>query len=363
MARALRLAEQGQYSVTPNPSVGCVIVSDTGAVVGEGFHKKAGTAHAEIHALAQAGELASKSTAYVTLEPCSHYGRTGPCALALIKAGIKKVVIAGLDPNPEVAGGGVKLLVDAGVTVACGLMQESAERLNRGFYTRMRTGRPYVRLKLAASLDGKTALQNGQSQWITSVESRRDVQIERARSCAILTGSGTALADNPRLNVRPNELPTKVAEAFALRGSQPLRVIVDGRNQLHKDLALISDGADSRIYNKYLAPDLSNQRLSQVQLPKGADEQHIDLSLLLDDLGTQQINNLWVEAGAKLAGALLDANLVDELILYMAPKILGGEAAQLVSSSPLSDLQDAINTHISTIKQIGPDIKIICQLR
>ncbi|WP_371195828.1 bifunctional diaminohydroxyphosphoribosylaminopyrimidine deaminase/5-amino-6-(5-phosphoribosylamino)uracil reductase RibD [Glaciecola sp. SC05] len=363
MARALRLAEQGNYSVTPNPSVGCVIVSATGKVVGEGFHYKSGTAHAEVHALEQAGLLAKSATAYVTLEPCSHYGRTPPCALALINAGIQKVVIAVLDSNPEVAGKGVKLLEDAGIVVKVGLMQQQAEQLNIGFFTRMRTGRPYIRLKLAASLDGKTALQNGKSQWITSDDARRDVQLERAKSCAILTGSGTALADNPRLNVRSNELPDSVAKAFLQREAQPLRVVIDGKNRLHDELILCSDGSLTRIYNCMGNNKLGSTSVSQVQLPLPENERHVDLSRMLDDLGAQGLNNIWVEAGAKLAGAMLEANLVDELILYLAPKFLGGGARELLSTLPKQDLQEAINTRVSSITQVGPDIKIICQMR
>lgn len=363
MAKAIRLAEKGQYSVTPNPCVGCVIVSDSGHVVGEGFHKKAGTEHAEVHALSQAGKLAKNATAYVTLEPCSHYGRTGPCALALIKAGVKKVLIAGLDCNPLVSGSGVKLLQDAGVVVQHGLMQQAAEKINIGFFTRMQTGRPYVKLKLAASLDGKTALVNGMSQWITSEYSRRDVQLERAKSCAILTGSGTALADDPRLNVRLDELPESVAASFIQRQAQPLRVVIDGNNQLHMAMRLLDDGFATRIYNRRLDANLSAANVSQIQLPLIENERHIDLSRMLDDLGLQQINCLWVEAGAKLAGAMLDANLVDEMILYMAPKILGGGAIQLLATQPKHHLQEAIDSHITSVTQIGPDLKITCQLR
>jgi diaminohydroxyphosphoribosylaminopyrimidine deaminase/5-amino-6-(5-phosphoribosylamino)uracil reductase len=363
MARALRLAEKGQLSVTPNPSVGCVLVSKAGEVVGEGYHVKAGTAHAEVHALTQAGEKAKNATAYVTLEPCSHFGRTGPCALALIEAGVSRVVIACVDVNPQVAGNGVKLLEDAGIEVCKGLMQKAAENVNLGYFTRMRTAKPYVILKLAASLDGKTALGNGESQWITSPDARRDVQLERAKSCAILTGSGTALSDDPRLNVRSDELRNRAAAAFNLRGAQPLRVVIDGRNQLRNDLIMLTDGKPTRVYNLRQRADLCSNAVVQVQLPSAENERHVDLSRMLDDLAGQQINRLWVEAGAKLAGALLDANLVDELVLYMAPKILGGGAMELLTTAPKNHLQEAINAHISSIEQIGPDIKIKSLLR
>lgn len=363
MARAIRLAQRGQYSVTPNPAVGCVIVSDGNQVVGEGFHIKAGTPHAEVHALAQAGVKAKGATAYVSLEPCSHYGRTPPCAKALIDAGVRRVVIAGQDANPTVAGNGIAMLKEAGIQVDCGLMQASAESLNTGFFTRMRTQKPYVIVKLAASLDGKTALHNGKSQWITSAEARRDVQIERAKSCAILSGSGTVLADNPRLNIRSDELPSAIAQQFKARQAQALRVIVDGKNQLHSSLNLITDGQPSLIYNTLLNQELCGDNVTQIQLDTAKNGRHIDLARMLDDLGRKQINRVWVEAGAKLAGALLDANLVDELVLYMAPKLLGTNAMDLVVTRTKDNLHEAIEAKVSSVKQIGPDIKINYLLR
>lgn len=363
MARAIRLAQRGQYSVTPNPAVGCVIVSDENQVVGEGFHIKAGTPHAEVHALAQAGVKAKGATAYVSLEPCSHYGRTPPCAKALIDAGVRRVVIAGQDANPTVAGNGIAMLKEAGIQVDCGLMQASAESLNTGFFTRMRTQKPYVIVKLAASLDGKTALHNGKSQWITSAEARRDVQIERAKSCAILSGSGTVLADNPRLNIRSDELPSAIAQQFKARQAQALRVIVDGKNQLHSSLNLITDGQPSLIYNTLLNQELCGDNVTQIQLDTAKNGRHIDLARMLDDLGRKQINRVWVEAGAKLAGALLDANLVDELVLYMAPKLLGTNAMDLVVTRTKDNLHEAIEAKVSSVKQIGPDIKINYLLR
>ncbi len=363
MARAIRLAQQGQYSVTPNPAVGCVIVSPENQIVGEGFHIKAGTPHAEVHALLQAGVKAKGATAYVSLEPCSHYGRTPPCAKALIEAGVRRVVIAGQDANPTVAGNGIAMLKDAGIQVDCGLMQPSAESLNTGFFTRMRTQKPYVIVKLAASLDGKTALHNGKSQWITSAEARQDVQIERAKSCAILSGSGTVLADNPRLNIRSDELPSAIAQQFKAREAQALRVIVDGKNQLHRSLNLITDGQPTLIYNTLLNHELSCDNVTQIQFDTGKNGRHIDLARMLDDLGRKQINRVWVEAGAKLAGALLDAHLVDELVLYMAPKLLGTNAMELVATRTKDNLHEAIEAKVSSVKQIGPDIKINYLLR
>jgi len=362
MAHAIRIAKYGCYSVTPNPSVGCVLVSESGEVIAEGFHKKSGGPHAEIHALSQVNKQAPNTTAYVTLEPCSHHGRTGPCAQALIDAGVQQVIIAGSDPNPKVAGNGIKMLEAAGITVRSGLMKDEAEKLNIGFFTRMRSHRPFVRLKLACSLDGKTALHNGVSQWITSEQARRDVQRERAQSCAILSGSGTVLADNPRLNVRPDELSDKAREGFLWRKAQPLRVIVDGKNQLHDALNLIQDCHATRIYNTQFNESLAFEHVSQVQLASSNNERHIDLQRMLVDLAKQDINTVWVEGGAKLAGALLDANLVDELVLYMAPKILGGGAMELVKTERKHSLQEAVQMHISELEQIGPDLKLVCPL-
>lgn len=363
MARAIRLAQEGEYSVTPNPSVGCLLVCEQSQIVGEGYHVKAGTPHAEVHALRQAGDKARGATAYVTLEPCSHYGRTGPCAKALIEAGVAKVVIASRDSNPEVAGKGIAMLQDAGIYVTCGLMQDAAQALNLGFFTRMRTGKPFVIVKLAASLDGKTALHNGQSQWITSEYARRDVQIERAKSCAILSGSGTVLSDDPRLNVRLDELPKTIADKFIKRGSQALRVIVDGKNQMHPNLKVLNDAHPTLIYNSQENNQLNKSSVEQVQLNESKNDRHIDLSRMLDDLGSRQINRLWVEAGAKLAGALLDAGLVDELVVYTAPKLLGSYAMELVSTKTKNHLHEALEARVLSVKQVGPDIKVNYSLR
>ncbi|MFC4701829.1 bifunctional diaminohydroxyphosphoribosylaminopyrimidine deaminase/5-amino-6-(5-phosphoribosylamino)uracil reductase RibD [Glaciecola siphonariae] len=363
MALALSLAKRGELSVSPNPSVGCVLVSDQGKLVGQGFHVRAGEPHAEVIALAQAGSHAKGATAYVTLEPCAHHGRTGPCAQALVNAGVVKVIAATLDPNPLVAGKGMAMLEQASIHTSSGLMEKHAQAINAAFFTRMLTKRPYVILKLAASLDGKTALANGESQWITSPQARRDVQLERARSCAILSGSGTVLSDNPRLNVRADELSPSNAEAFAKRGKQPLRVIVDGQNQLNHHLHLLQDGQATRVYNHRFDSSIANDFVTQVQLDRKQNGRHVDLARMLDDLGHEQINRVWVEAGAKLAGALLDADLVDELVLYMAPKLLGGNAMELVSTQTKTHLNQALNAPISELKQIGPDIKLRCQLK
>jgi diaminohydroxyphosphoribosylaminopyrimidine deaminase/5-amino-6-(5-phosphoribosylamino)uracil reductase len=361
MAKAIALAKKGRFSTTPNPCVGCVIVNDNNIVLGEGCHIKAGTEHAEVHALSQAGAHAAGATAYVTLEPCAHFGKTPPCALALIDAGIKRVVIAALDINPLVAGKGVQMLRDAGIEVAQGLMATTAMELNLGFNTRMSTGRPYVVLKMAASLDGKTALQNGISQWITSPQARKDVQLERAKACAILSGSGTVLADNPKLNVRPDELPEYAASAFLCRERQPLRIIIDGKNQLHNNLRIVSDGQASLVYNLKENKTLKGDNVAQVSQTSSSST-HVDLAAMLDDLGQRQINLVWVEAGSKLAGALIENQLVDECVLYLAPKFLGGGARELLSTQVNENLEQAVAGQITSLTQVGSDIKIVCRL-
>ncbi|WP_395340997.1 bifunctional diaminohydroxyphosphoribosylaminopyrimidine deaminase/5-amino-6-(5-phosphoribosylamino)uracil reductase RibD [Ningiella sp. W23] len=360
MAHALSLAEKGRFSTTPNPAVGCVIVDDDNEIVAQGYHEVAGGHHAEVNALNQAGDKAKNASVYVTLEPCAHHGRTGPCAEALVNAGVRRVTIASIDPNPLVAGKGMDILTRAGVDVRFGLMQSQASALNRAFFHRMQNQRPYVVLKLASSLDGKTALQNGLSQWITSEDARKDVQKERALSCAILTGSGTALVDNPRLNVRPDQLPDKDSLAFKSRNKQPLRVVIDGKGQLHSNLTLIEDGAATLIYNRKFNHALDFEHVTQVQIMPEKDERHLNLSRILADIGKRNINRLFVEAGAKLAGALLEAGLVDELLLYIAPKMLGGGARELISGDAKTSLDQALETQISELRHIGKDIKIKC---
>jgi diaminohydroxyphosphoribosylaminopyrimidine deaminase/5-amino-6-(5-phosphoribosylamino)uracil reductase len=360
MALAIQLAKRGQYTTSPNPNVGCVLVNQQGEIIGQGWHQKAGTAHAEIHALQQAGSKAKGSTAYVTLEPCSHFGRTPPCALALIEAGVTKVVAAMVDPNPLVAGSGLAKLQEAGILTAHGLIQTQAEELNCGFIKRMQSGRPWVTVKLAASLDGKTALANGQSKWITGPLARQDVQRHRARSCAILSGSGTVLADNPSLNVRYAELglPKSVLAEDNLR--QPLKVILDGRNQLKTDLICLQTSSPTILINSRAnaAPFLSS--VSQWQAPY--DGNQLNLAAVFDYLGSQQINSVWVEAGAKLAGALLQSKLIDELILYQAPKLMGNSGQDLFAIEPLTNMQQAYSLTWTDIRQIGPDLKLTAKI-
>lgn len=354
MARAIQLAKHGRFTTTPNPNVGCVIVKNQSEIVGEGWHQKAGTPHAEIHALNQAADKAKGATAYVTLEPCSHHGRTGPCAEALVKAGITRVVAAMVDPNTNVSGQGFALLEKNHVDVAHGLLESEAVKLNRGFIKRMKTGRPWVTVKLAASLDGKTALSNGTSQWITSPAARQDVQIHRALSCAVLSGSGTVLADNPSLNVRYDELgaATYLIEANQLR--QPLRIILDGKNQLTGQLKMFDVDGQTHVVNRVFNPQLPDH-VKQSQIPSKGNK--LDLHHLLELLGQWQLNQIWVEAGGMLAGALVQQNLVDELILYQAPKLLGDKGQNLFVMDELTEMQQAKQLQWSQIRQVGEDIK------
>jgi diaminohydroxyphosphoribosylaminopyrimidine deaminase/5-amino-6-(5-phosphoribosylamino)uracil reductase len=356
MASAIQLAKRGQYTTSPNPNVGCVIVDIAGVIVGQGWHHQAGTPHAEVHALKQAGAKAAGATAYVTLEPCSHFGRTPPCANALIDAGISRVVAAMVDPNPLVAGSGLAKLEQAGINTAHGLMQTQAEQLNRGFIKRMQTGRPWVTVKLAASLDGKTALANGQSKWITGPLARQDVQRHRALSCAILSGSGTVMADNPLLNVRFKELALDEKTLAENELRQPLKVILDGRNQLTPDLQCLQSAHPSLIINSVFNPLPFFANVSQWQAPYADNK--LQLAAVFDYLGTQQLNHIWVEAGAKLAGALLQSKLIDELILYQAPKLMGNTGQDLFAIEPLTTMQQAYTLNWTDIRQIGPDLKL-----
>ncbi|GAA0857863.1 bifunctional diaminohydroxyphosphoribosylaminopyrimidine deaminase/5-amino-6-(5-phosphoribosylamino)uracil reductase RibD [Aliiglaciecola litoralis] len=358
MALALQLAEKGRYTTTPNPNVGCVIVNQHQHVVGQGWHYQAGTPHAEIHALNMAGKQANNATAYVTLEPCSHTGRTGPCADALIKAGVKRVVAAMVDPNPQVSGRGLAKLAEQGIAVSHGLMEQQARNLNRGFIKRMTLSRPWVTLKLAASLDGKTALANGASQWITDEYARQDVQRHRAMSCAILTGSGTALADNPSLNVRYDELGQLQEAIDPKQLRQPLRVVLDGKNQLTDKLKMFGlDGLNmviNRTPNRQLPAHVQQQQV-------GAIGNKLDLKQVLSVLAEQQINQLWVEAGGLLAGALVEQNLVDELILYQAPKLLGDKGQNLFVMSEMTTMSEAKRLRWSSIKQVGDSLKLTAE--
>jgi diaminohydroxyphosphoribosylaminopyrimidine deaminase/5-amino-6-(5-phosphoribosylamino)uracil reductase len=344
MARALQLAARGLTTTSPNPRVGCVIVRD-GHVVGEGWHERAGAPHAEVHALNAAGVAARGATVYVTLEPCSHHGRTPPCAEALIEAGVTRVVAAMSDPNPLVAGGGIAMLTLAGIEAEVGLMEAEARALNSGFISRMTRQRPWVRLKTASTLDGKTALTNGLSQWITGEAARADVQRLRARACAILTGSGTVLADNPRMNVRDFDI-----------GRQPLRVVVDSALRTPADAAILPALIACHHADPPLRSALEQAGAEVIKLP-GADGR-VDLDALLTQLAQRGVNELHVEAGAALNGALLAAGLVDEWVAYVAPMAVGDNARGLFAQPPLTSLDEAARFRLSDVRQIGGDLRL-----
>ena len=352
MAQALRLAERGLYTTTPNPRVGCVLVKEN-RVIGEGWHERAGEPHAEVHALREAGNKAKGATAYVTLEPCSHHGRTPPCADALIAAGVSRVVAAMQDPNPLVAGQGLQKLRAAGIEVESGLMDAAARELNIGFVSRMTRGTPWVRSKIAASLDGRTALANGASKWITGDAARRDVQHWRARSCAVLTGIGTVLADDPHLNVR------EIAS-----GRQPLRAVVDSELRISPK-AKILQGGQTLIYTA--SSDAAKHRAlkaggADVVTLAGADGK-VELPAVLRDLGQRGINEVLVEAGRNLNGALLKAGLVDELVLYLAPQLLGDLARGMAQLGELTRLDQRVELEWQDVRQIGRDLRIIASVK
>lgn len=354
MARALKLAACGRFTTHPNPNVGCVIVKD-GEIVGEGFHYRAGEPHAEVHALRMAGEKAKGATAYVTLEPCSHHGRTPPCCEALIAAGVSRVVAAMQDPNPQVAGRGLYRLQQEGIDVSHGLMMNEAEALNKGFLKRMRTGFPYIQLKMGASLDGRTAMASGESQWITSPQARRDVQRLRAQSHAILTSSATVLADDPALTVRWDELNAETQALYPQENlRQPLRVVIDSQNRVTPQHRIVQQAGETLFARTHEDARQWPENVRNLLVPEHND--YLDLVVLMMQLGKQQINSIWVEAGPTLAGALLQAGLVDELIVYIAPKLLGTDARGLCALPGLEKLNQAPHFKFNEIRHVGPDI-------
>ena len=361
MARALELARRGRFTTTPNPNVGCVIVRD-GTIVGEGWHQRAGEPHAEVHALRMAGEQARGATAYVTLEPCSHHGRTPPCCDALIAAGVSRVVAAMQDPNPQVAGRGLWRLQQAGIEVSHGLMMAEAEALNRGFLKRMRTGFPWIQLKLGASLDGRTAMASGESKWITSAAARRDVQQFRAQSSAILTSSATVLADDPSLTVRADELSDSVRQQLDTQTlRQPVRVVVDSQQRVTPQHRLIHQPGESWLMRT--APDDAAwpEGVTQIAVPPRGEQ--LDLVAMMMLLGQRQINSVWVEAGAGLAGALIQAGLVDELIVYIAPVLLGDAGRGLCTLPGLEALSAAPRLDFRDVRKVGDDLRLTLTLR
>ena len=360
MSRALVLARRGLYTTDPNPRVGCVLVKD-GDSVGEGFHERAGEPHAEVHALRQAGASARGATAYVTLEPCSHQGRTGPCAVALAEAGVERVVVAMADPNPAVSGRGIAMLRKAGIEVAVGLLEDQARALNPGFIMRMDHGRPFVRLKMAMSLDGRTAMRSGESQWITGPQARREVQRLRARSSAVLTGVESVIFDNSRLTVRPEQAELEGVEWIA--GRQPLRVVVDSRLRLPEAAACLVEPGRTLVATLEGHEAERRERLEAagaelVALPADAGGR-VDLDALLRHLAdVEQVNEVLLETGATLAGAMLDAGLVDEMQLFVAPTLLGGEARPLFQLAGIETMAHQRGLEILDIRAVGNDWRI-----
>lgn len=356
MARALELARKGIYSTHPNPRVGCVIVAD-GKIVGEGWHARAGEPHAEVHALRQAGDKARGATAYVTLEPCSHHGRTPPCADALVNAGVARVVAAMQDPNPQVAGRGLLRLMQAGISVNSGVLEAEARALNAGFIKRMESGLPFVRVKLAMSLDGRTAMASGESQWITGPDARAAVQRLRAQASVVLTGADTVLADAARLTVRPDELGLN-AELTALAMTRPpLRVLVDGRLRVplsapfyQAGAALVATCAAASARDRF-------QEEGHTLLAIPGSNGHVDLRKLLTELASQGANEVLVEAGPRLAGAFARLGLVDEYQLFVAAKFLGSSARPLLDL-PLTRMAEATPLKITDMRAVGDDWRI-----
>ena len=350
MARALGLAERGLFTTTPNPRVGCVIVRN-GEVVGEGFHARAGEPHAEANALAAAGERAAGATVYVTLEPCNHHGRTPPCTDALIAARVRRVVAAMGDPNPKVGGEGFARLRAAGVEVASGLLEDEARELNIGFVSRLTRGRPWVRMKIAATLDGRTAAANGQSQWITGEASRRDGHRWRARACAVLTGIGTVKDDNPRLTVREVATPR-----------QPLRVLVDSRLEVPLEARILEGGsllvaAASQDHARIAA--LRTKGAEVVVLPNASGK--VELAELMRELARRELNEIQVEAGVKLNGSLVAAGVVDELLIYLAPSLLGDGGNGMFNLPSIARLDQKLPLRLVDVQRIGEDVRVVAR--
>ena len=332
MALALKLSKLGQAGVGANPMVGCVISRDD-KIIAKDYHHQYGQEHAEINALNQIGHKAENCKLYVTLEPCSHHGKTPPCINAIIKSGIKKVYVATLDPNPLVSGSGVKLMKENGIDVEIGLLENNAIEVNRGFFKRMKTGLPFITSKIAMSLDGRVAMRSGESKWITSEASRADVQILRSQNQAILTGSGTILNDNPMLTVRNKKLQSK-----------PLRVIIDSSNSIKdKSLNIFSSDSETLILNPTNSKILKNGK--------------IDLKSALIKLGEMGINNVLLESGSGLNGAMMESNLIDEFIIYTAPVILGSDA-QAMMELPFKKMSEKISLNILELTQVANDLKI-----
>lgn len=354
MSLALELARRGWYSTMPNPRVGCVLVKD-GQIIGQGWHVQAGLGHAEVNALADAGDRAAGSTAYVTLEPCSHTGRTGPCYQALIKAGVSKVVYGMQDPNPRVSGRGLQGLIDAGVEVVGPLCEADALALNPGFIQRMQTGRGKITAKLAMSLDGRTAMASGESQWITGPDARAQVQLLRAQSCAIISGIGSVLADDSALTIRAEQLPLENAEQLCQR--QPKRLLLDSNLRLPCEAKILHQAGQTTIFyctgDEQKQAELERAGAELVQLPANAQGQ-VDLVAFGAWLAQQEYNEILLETGAELAGAFMQAGLIDELKIFMAAKLLGSRARPLLAL-PFEQMAQAVDLNIADIRAVGQD--------
>ena len=353
MARAIELARKGLYTTHPNPRVGCVIVRD-GQIVGEGWHVRAGEPHAEVHALRAAGALARGATAYVTLEPCSHHGRTPPCAEGLVNAGVARVVAAMQDPNPEVAGRGLKRLADAGIEVRCGVLESQARALNQGFLKRMEHGLPFVRVKLAMSLDGRTAMASGESQWITGPAARSAVQRLRAQASVVITGADTVLADGARLTVRADELGLDAEQTALAMSRAPLRVLIDGRLRVPLDAPFFKAGP---ALVATCVPPAEQYRTGPECLVIPGENGQIDLRQLLRALAARDVNEVLVEAGPRLAGAFAEQGLVDEYQIFIAAKFLGSTARPLLEL-PLIRMSEASELKIIEMRAVGDDWRV-----
>jgi diaminohydroxyphosphoribosylaminopyrimidine deaminase/5-amino-6-(5-phosphoribosylamino)uracil reductase len=375
MAHAINLAKRGRFTTSPNPNVGCVIVKNN-QIIGEGWHQKAGTGHAEVNALVNlTPEQTTDATAYVTLEPCSHFGRTPPCANRLIDANIKRVVVAMLDPNPLVAGKGILLLMQAGVDVKLGLLEQDARALNSGFLSRMEHKRPFVSVKMASSLDGKSALGNGKSKWITGAEARSDVQTHRANSCAILSTAKTVIADDAKLNVREEQLNFSYPFTDVVTEiRQPKKIILDSRGELDEtrqsDLALFDGGSRSGSGASDISicivrkdsdklPVSGHNNVSYIQLPYDEASNSFAIDALLDWCGKNEINNLWVEAGATLAASFVQQGLFEQLMVYIAPKFMGANSQDIMPVGPFDSMEQVIELQLKQTVQLGQDIRLI----
>lgn len=363
MQQALHLAAQGLFCASPNPRVGCVIVK-SGQAVGSGWHPGTGEPHAEVYALRDAGDAARGATAYVNLEPCSHHGRTPPCADALIDAGVARVVVANTDPNPKVSGTGLERLRKAGIEVLNGVLWEQGEALNRGFFKRMRQGRPWVSLKLAHSLDGRTAMASGESQWITGQAARADVQYWRARSCAVLTGADTLLHDQSRLQVREDLLVQRWPDYPPLGTTR--RLVIDSHLRVPANHPFFAQTEDACVVCGDDSPQAALQPFRdagiQIEPISRGHDGHLQLDALLDTLGRQGVNELLVECGPTLAGAWIQAGLVDECILYCAPIWLGSEGRP-VAELPYTRMNEALPLKVLEQRQFGDDWRIIASLQ